>query len=117
MHHILVKEFLVISKNKSSKHSLLPVGGKYSLGLVIAGKPVDSALNQNQAELSILVLSVPFQVLPHSDSLLDEVVEILRQVRGQTFGLQNPEDLVASDKTHLSNTMGIPPSRSSRFNN
>ncbi len=53
-------------------------------------------------------LSAPFQVLPHSDSLLDEVVEILRQVRGQTFGLQDPKDLVASDKTHLRNTMGIP---------
>lgn len=53
-------------------------------------------------------LSVPFQVLPHSNSFLDEVVKILRQVRGQAFGLQDPEDLVASDKTHLSNTMGIP---------
>lgn len=41
---------------KRLKHSLLPVGGKYSLGLVVAGKPVDSALNQNQTELSILVL-------------------------------------------------------------
>lgn len=47
-------------------------------------------------------------MLPHSNSLLDEVVEILRQVRGQTFGLQDPKDLVASDETHLSNTMGIP---------
>jgi len=127
---------------KQLKHLLLPVGGKYSLGLVVAGKPVDSALNQNQAELSILVLqlhvtmvrkllkctewifleiskvilhgfyfhylSVPFQVLPHSNSLLDKVVEILGQIRGQAFGLQDPKDLVASDKTHLGNTMGIP---------
>lgn len=41
---------------KRLKYSLLPVGCKYSLGLVVAGKPVDSALNQNQAELGILVL-------------------------------------------------------------
>lgn len=37
-------------------HLLLPVGCKYSLGLVVTGKPVDSALNQNQTELGILIL-------------------------------------------------------------
>jgi len=47
-------------------------------------------------------------MLPDCDSLLDEVVEILRQIRGQTLGLQDPQDLVASDETNLSHTMGIP---------
>lgn len=63
----------------------------------------------NQADVTTQkYLSVPLQVLPHSDSLLDQVVQILRQVRGQTLGLQDPQDLVACDKAHLSHTMGIP---------
>lgn len=47
-------------------------------------------------------------MLPDCHSLLDEVIEILRQVRGQTLGLQDPQDLVASDKTYLGHTMGVP---------
>lgn len=47
-------------------------------------------------------------MLPDCHSLLDQVVEILRQIRGQTLGLEDPQDLVASDKTYLGNTMGIP---------
>lgn len=90
------------------QYVLLPVGGQYSLGLVVTGQPVDPALNENQAELGILVLSVSLQMLPDSHGLLDEVVEILRQVRGQSLGLEDPQDLVASDKTHLGHTMGIP---------
>ena len=39
-----------------NQYRLLPVGGQYSLGLVVTGQPVDPALNENQAELGILVL-------------------------------------------------------------
>ena len=46
---------------------LLPVGGKYSLGLVVASKPVDPALNENQAELGILVLQRHISQAPHSN--------------------------------------------------
>lgn len=35
---------------------LLPVGRQDSLGLVVAGQPVDPALDQDQTELSVLVL-------------------------------------------------------------
>lgn len=49
--------------------------------LVVASKPVNPAFNKNQAELGILVLPVPFQMLPNSNSLLDEVVQILRNFR------------------------------------
>lgn len=38
------------------EYILLPVGGQYSLGLVVTGQPVDPALNENQAELGILIL-------------------------------------------------------------
>lgn len=47
-------------------------------------------------------------MLPDSHSLLDEVVEVLGQVRGQTLGLEDPQDLVAGDKTYLGHTMGVP---------
>jgi hypothetical protein len=45
---------------------------------------VDTALDQNQTELRVLVLPVPLQMLAHSDSLLDQVVEILWDLRAQT---------------------------------
>lgn len=56
----------------------------------------------------LLYLSVSLQMLPDGHSLLDEVVEILRQVWGQTLGLQDPQDLVAGNETYLSHTMGVP---------
>lgn len=43
-------------KKKQKEYILLPVGGQYSLGLVVTGQPVDPALDENQAELGILVL-------------------------------------------------------------
>ena len=55
-----------------------------------------------------LHLSVPLQMLSDSHSLLDEVIQVLRQVRGQAFGLEDSQDLVAGDKTHLGHTMGVP---------
>lgn len=58
--------------------------------------------------LALLYLSVSLQVLPDRHSLLDEVVQILWQVRGQTLGLEDPQNFVASDKTYLGNTMGVP---------
>lgn len=47
-------------------------------------------------------------MLPDGHGLLDEVVQVLGQVWGQTLGLEDPQDLVASDETHLGNTVGIP---------
>lgn len=47
-------------------------------------------------------------MLPDCHSLLDKVVQILGQVRGQALGLEDPQDLVASDETHLGHTMRVP---------
>lgn len=47
-------------------------------------------------------------MLPDRHCLLDEVVEILGQVRGQALGLEDPQDLVASDEAYLGHTMGVP---------
>lgn len=43
---------------KQNQYVLLPVGGQYSLGLVVTGQPVDPAFSENQAELGIPVLQV-----------------------------------------------------------
>jgi hypothetical protein len=51
------------------------------LGLVIARKTVDARLDQNQAELRVLVLAVRLEVLAHGDSLLNQMPEILRDGR------------------------------------
>jgi hypothetical protein len=47
----------------------LPGGGKDSDGLVVAGKTVDTGLDENQAELGVLVLAVALKVLADSDGL------------------------------------------------
>lgn len=46
---------------------------------------MDTALDQNQSELRVLVLAVPLQVLAHSDSLLDQVVQVLGDLGTQTY--------------------------------
>lgn len=53
-------------------------------------------------------LSVPLQMLPDGHSLLDEVVQVLGEIWGQALGLEDPQNLVAGDKTHLGHTMGVP---------
>ena len=62
---------------------------------------MDPALNQNEPELGIPVLPVPLKMLPDGDSLLDQVVAILGQLRGHALALQDTEDLVASNETDL----------------
>lgn len=58
--------------------------------------------------VGFVYLPVPLQVLPHSDGLLDQVVQILRQIRSQAFGFQDPQDLVAGDEAHLSHAVRVP---------
>lgn len=46
-----------------------PSGGQDADGLVVAGKTVDTRLDQNQAELGVLVLTVALKVLADGDGL------------------------------------------------
>jgi hypothetical protein len=46
---------------------------------------VDSGLNQNEAELSVLVLAVALEMLADGHGLLDELVQILWDLWGQSF--------------------------------
>lgn len=51
------------------------------LGLVIARKTVNARLDQNQAELGVLVLAIRLKVLTHGDSLLNQMPEVFRDGR------------------------------------
>jgi len=89
------------------QHLLLPGGRELTSGLVVAGKTVDTGLDQNEAELGIAVLAVALQVLADRDGLLDQVVQVLRDLGGKTVGLQDTEDLGTSNVLDLSNTLGV----------
>jgi len=76
-------------------------------GLVVAGETVDSGLDQNEAELAVLVLSVALEVLADGDGLLDEHVKVLWDLWCEAVGLQDTEDLVTSDDLDLSDTVAV----------
>ena len=46
-----------------------PGGGQDTDGLVVAGQTVDAGLDQNEAELGVLVLAVALEVLADGDGL------------------------------------------------
>jgi hypothetical protein len=50
-----------------------PGGGQDTDGLVVAGQTVDTGLDQNEAELGVLVLAVALEVLADSDGLMEIV--------------------------------------------
>ena len=67
----------------------------------LPGEPVDSALDKNKSELGVLVLPVPLKMLPDGHCLLDQVVAVLGELGGHALALQDAENLVASDESHL----------------
>lgn len=68
---------------------------------------MDSGFDQNQSELGVLVLSVSLQVLSDRHSLLDQVVQVFRDLWSQTVGLQDSQDLITSDNFGLRNSVSI----------
>lgn len=91
----------------SSGGLVLPVSRKLTGGTVVPGKPVDTALNKNQAELGVLILTVALQMLTHLNSLLDKHVQILRDFRGKTVSLEDTHNLLSGDRADLGNTVGV----------
>ena len=74
---------------------------------VVAGESVDSALSHNESELGISVASALLQMLSDVHSLLDQVVEILGDLRSETVFLQDSEDFAASHTLDLGDTVAI----------
>ena len=68
---------------------------------------MDSALDEDEAELAVLILSVSLQVLPNVHGLLDQVVEVLGDLRSETVLLQDSEDLVPSDTLNLGDAVVV----------
>ncbi|MFV1196903.1 hypothetical protein QML22_29850, partial [Klebsiella pneumoniae] len=70
------------------------------------GETVDTGLDENEAELAVLVLAVGLEVLADGNGLLDEHVEVLWDIGAKAAGLEDSEDLVASDDLDLGDTAG-----------
>ena len=66
---------------------LLPGGRKLLRALVVASETVNTALDENQTELGVAVLSVALQVLSHGHSLLDQEVHVLGDGGSQSYSL------------------------------
>lgn len=58
---------------------VLPGGGKDTDGLVVPSETVDTRLDQNEAELGVLVLAVALKVLSDGDSLVNCTISIYFQ--------------------------------------
>merc|ERR1719161_2507263 len=71
---------------------------------------MNAALAKNQTELGILILAVAVKMLADGDGLLDQVVQILWNIRCQAVALQDSEDLCASHCVDLGNSKTIPES-------
>ena len=69
---------------------------------------MDSALNKNQSELAVLILSISLQVLSDVDGFFDEVVKVLRNLRSKSVLLQDSEDLIACDSFDLRDSVVVP---------
>jgi hypothetical protein len=68
---------------------------------------VDTALDENQSKLGVLVFAVALQVLSDLHSLLDEHVQIFRDLGCEPVGLEDANHLLSSDRTDLGNTVGV----------
>jgi len=99
--------FILCYHGRGSGTFILPVGRQLPGGPVVPCKAMDTALNQNETELGILILAVPLQMLPDLDSLLDKHVQILWDFRCETVGLEDTDNLLSSNRLDLCNTIGI----------
>jgi len=90
---------------------LVSPGGWERLDIaVVASESVDSALNKNESELGVLVPTALLQMLSDVHSLLNQMVEVLGDLRGETDFLQDSEDFASSDALDLWNADLVPES-------
>lgn len=98
----------ILSDQGASSSGLVLEGRRdLLLGLVVSGETVDAGFDEDEAEFGILVFSVDLEVLADSNSLLDEMPQVLWDRGCKTLGLQDSQNLVTSHKSDLWDTMGI----------
>jgi hypothetical protein len=76
-------------KGAGSGGLVTPGGGQDTDGLVVAGQTVDTRLDENEAELAVLVLAVALKVLADGDGLLDQEVEVLGEFGSEACFTKN----------------------------
>ena len=103
-----MRQTVIFSDESVGLLGVVPPGWGKGLGVaVVACKSVDTGLNANESELGVLVLSEFLQVLSDLQGLLDQVVEVFGDLRGEAVLLQDSEDFVASNALHLGNAVAI----------
>lgn len=70
--------------SKDTKNLLFPHRWELLCFLVIAGKTMDSALDQDQPEFGILVFPVPLEMLSDGNGFLNQMVQILGDFRSKS---------------------------------
>lgn len=68
---------------------------------------MDTGLDENQSEFGVLVLAVSLEMLADSNGLLDQHVQILRNLWGEAIGLEDSENLITSNDLDLGDTVRI----------
>ncbi|KAL3797184.1 hypothetical protein ACHAW5_006046 [Stephanodiscus triporus] len=86
---------------------VLPVGGELAGGAVVPREAVDAALDEDEAELRVLVLAVALQVLANLHGLLDEHVQVLGDLGGEAVRLEDANDLLPGDAVDLGDAVGV----------
>ena len=72
-----------LSDDGGGSGGLVAPGGRQDTdGLVVAGQTVDTGLDQNQAELGVLVLAVALEVLADGDGLDIDTMVVSIHARG-----------------------------------
>ena len=84
-----------------------PIGGQNAFSFVITRQTMDTALNQNQPKLWVLILSVALQMLSDGHRLLNQMVEVFGQSRCQTLLLKDSEDLISGNPSDLSHSVPV----------
>ena len=94
-------------KSGSVGSLVLPVGRELTVALVVASKTVDARLDEDKAELGVLVTVVALKMLAHVHGLTDHEVEILGDGRGKAVALEDAKDRGTVKLLNLSNTVGV----------
>lgn len=84
---------------------MFPIGWEGLLDLIVMSQPVNFALYQNQVEFCILFLSLPLKMLWDSDSFLNQMIQILREIGARPLDLRILGIFITSHKMNWRHTM------------